>query len=48
MTAAPPRVETRGYEWLSLRDRVGVQRISLSRQGQPFPSPGFQPGVEAA
>ena len=45
---APPRVETRGYEWLSLRDRDDAGWTPLSRQGQPFSSPGFQPGAEAA
>jgi SAM-dependent methyltransferase len=44
--AAPPRVETRGYQWLSFQDRGDTQSPSVP-QGQPFPSPGFQPGAAA-
>ncbi len=48
LAAAPPRVETRGYEWLSFQDRgFAAQRAPSVPQGQPFPSPGFQPGAAA-
>ncbi len=43
--AAPPRVETRGYQWPSLQDGVDAQQPLSVPQGQPFFSPRFQPGV---
>ena len=46
-TAAPPRVETRGSQWPSLQDGVDAHQPLSVPQGQPFPSPGFQPGVVA-
>ena len=43
---APPQVETWGYEWLSFQDRgFAAQRTPSVPQGQPFPSPRFQPGA---
>ncbi|HYU31941.1 MAG TPA: DNA topoisomerase 3 [Thermoanaerobaculia bacterium] len=44
-SAAPPRVETRGYEWPSLQDGGALSQTPSVSQRQPFPSPGFQPGV---
>src|SRR6185436_9748706 len=47
--AAPPRVETRGYQWLSLRDREPwpIRGGPLRPTGTAILSPGFQPGVRA-
>jgi len=42
----PPQVETWGYEWLSFQDRgFAAHQTPSVPQGQPFPSPRFQPGV---
>src|SRR6185436_4915623 len=48
--AAPPRVETRGYQWPSLQDGDGFDEHSAlsAPSGTAIPSPGFQPGVGSA
>ena len=43
---APPRIEIRGYQWLSLRDREAFlsTRNPSVPSGRPFLAPGFNPG----
>ena len=44
--AAPPRVETGGYQWLSLPGQRAPATKPLS-EGQPFLAPGLDPGRRA-
>jgi len=46
--SASPRVETRGYQWLSFGQRFHGQRNPSVPQGQPFLAPGFNPGWDGS